>query len=60
MDDRSVARFWRGQGDTHPHACDGEGRVFLTYTVFDEEIGGEVERVEVVPYRRCVEEANLT
>jgi len=27
----------------------------LTYTVFDEEIGDEVERLEVVPCRRCVD-----
>jgi hypothetical protein len=38
--------------DTHPHACT-DGLVFLTYTVFDEEIGDEVERLEVVPCRRC-------
>jgi hypothetical protein len=40
--------------DTHPHAC-MDGLVFLTYTVFDEEIGDEVERLEVVPCRRCVD-----
>ena len=38
--------------DTHPHACT-EGVVYLTYVVFDEEIGDEVERLEVVPCRRC-------
>ena len=38
--------------DTHPHAC-ADGLVFLTYTVFEEEIGDEVERLEVVPCRRC-------
>jgi hypothetical protein len=27
--------------------------VFLTYTVFDEAVGEEVERLEVVPCRRC-------
>jgi hypothetical protein len=26
----------------HPHACT-DGLVFLTYTVFDEEVGDEVE-----------------
>ena len=38
--------------DTHPHAC-MDGLVFLTYPVFDEEIGDEVERLDVVPCRRC-------
>jgi hypothetical protein len=28
-----------------------------TYTVFDEETGEEVERVEALPCRRCSEEA---
>jgi hypothetical protein len=27
----------------------------LTYTVFDEAVGEEVERLEVVPCRRCAE-----
>ena len=40
--------------DTHPHACT-DGLVFLTYTVFDEEIGDEVERIEAVPCRRCAD-----
>ena len=40
--------------DTHPHACT-DGLVFLTYTVFDEAVGEEVERLEVVLCRRCVE-----
>jgi len=31
--------------------------VFLTYTVFDEAVGEEVERLEVVPCRRCSEAA---
>ena len=39
----------------HPHACT-DGLVFLTYTVFDEAVGEEVERPEVVPCRRCAEE----
>jgi hypothetical protein len=29
------------------------GLVFLTYTAFDEEIGDEVECLEVVPCRHC-------
>jgi hypothetical protein len=37
--------------DHHPHACT-DGLVFLTYTVFDEALGEEVERLEVVPCRR--------
>jgi hypothetical protein len=41
-------------GDHHPHACT-DGLVFLTYTAFDEEVGDEVERLDVVPCRRCAE-----
>ena len=37
-----------------PHAC-YEGVVYLTYTVFDEAIGYEVERIEAIPCRRCAE-----
>jgi hypothetical protein len=37
-----------------PHACT-DGLVFLTYTVFEEAVGEEVERLEVVPCRRCAE-----
>jgi hypothetical protein len=40
--------------DTHPHACT-DGLVFLTYTVFDEEVGDEVERIEAIPCRRCAD-----
>jgi hypothetical protein len=40
--------------DHHPHAC-ADGLVFLTYTVFDEAVGEEVERLEVVPCRRCAD-----
>jgi hypothetical protein len=54
VDDESVARVWRGEEDTHPHACAG-GLVFLTYTIFDEEIGEEVEMIEALPCRRCAE-----
>jgi hypothetical protein len=35
-----------------PHACT-DGLVFLTYTVFEEAVGEEVERLDVVPCRRC-------
>jgi hypothetical protein len=37
-----------------PHAC-MDGLVFLTYTVFDEAVGEEVERLEVVPCHRCAD-----
>jgi hypothetical protein len=42
--------------DHHPHSCT-DGLVFLTYTVFDEAVGDEVERIEAVPCRRCAEAA---
>jgi hypothetical protein len=38
--------------DHHPHACH-DGLVFLTYTVWDPEIGDEVERIKSAPCRRC-------
>jgi hypothetical protein len=40
--------------DTHPHAC-WNGYVYLAYTAYEEEIGEEVERIEVIPCRRCSE-----
>jgi hypothetical protein len=40
----------------HPHAC-LNGYVYLGYTVFDDETGEEVERVETLPCRRCASEA---
>ena len=42
--------------DERPHAC-LNGYVYLGYTVFDEETGEEVERVEALPCRRCAEGA---
>ena len=42
----------REASEDPPHACT-DGLVFLTYTVFDEAVGEEVERLEVVPCRRC-------
>jgi hypothetical protein len=48
----SVFRPSEAREDHHPHACT-DGLVFLTYTVFDEAVGEEVERLEVVPCRRC-------
>jgi hypothetical protein len=50
----SVFRPTSTEQDTHPHACT-EGVVYLTYVVFDEEIGDEVERLEVLPCRRCAD-----
>ena len=52
----SVFRPREASEDHHPHACT-DGLVFLTYTVFDEAVGEEVERLEVVPCRRCASEA---
>ena len=48
----SVFRLSQAREDHHPHACT-DGLVFLTYTVFDEAVGEEVERIEAVPCRRC-------
>ena len=50
----SVFRPREASEDHHPHACT-DGLVFLTYTVFDEAVGEEVERLEVVPCRRCAD-----
>jgi hypothetical protein len=47
----SVFRPREASEDYHPHACT-DGLVYLTYTVFDEAVGEEVERLEVVPCRR--------
>jgi hypothetical protein len=47
-EESSVFRPNSTEEDTHPHAC-YEGLVYVTYTAFDEEIGDEVERLEVVP-----------
>jgi hypothetical protein len=44
----SVFRLSEASEDHHPHACT-DGLVFLTYTVFDEAVGEEVERLEVLP-----------
>ncbi len=49
----SVFRPNETEKDHHPHAC-YDGLVFLTYTLFDEEIGDEAEHIEAVPCRRCV------
>ncbi len=51
----SVFRPSGANEDPHPHACT-DGLVFLAYTVFDEDVGDEVERIEAVPCRRCAAE----
>ena len=50
----SVFRPSEASEDHHPHACT-DGLVFLTYTVFEEAVGEEVERLEVLPCRRCAD-----
>jgi hypothetical protein len=50
----SVFRPREASEDHHSHAC-SDGLVFLTYTVFDEAVGDEVERIEAVPCRRCAD-----
>ena len=50
----SVFRPSEAEEDHHPHACT-DGLVFLTYTAFDEAVDEEVERLEVVPCRRCAD-----
>jgi hypothetical protein len=54
--DDTVETHYSGLERLRPHACT-DGLVFLTYTVFDEAVGEEVERLEVVPCRRCASEA---
>jgi len=55
--DTAESSVYRDQDeDHHPHAC-SEGVVYMTYTVHDEAIGEEVERIEAIPCRRCTEEA---
>ena len=46
--DDTVEAHYSGLERLRPHACT-DGLVFLTYTVFDEAVGEEVERLEVVP-----------
>ena len=50
----SVFRPSEANEDHHPHACT-DGLVFLTYTVFDDAVGDEVERIEAIPCRRCAD-----
>src|SRR5215211_2839060 len=55
--DDTIEAHYSGLERLRPHACT-DGLVFLTYTVFDEAVGEEVERLEVLPCRRCA--ANLS
>jgi hypothetical protein len=48
----SVFRPTEDSEDSHSHAC-YDGVVYMIYTVFDEEVGDEVERIEAIPCRRC-------
>ena len=50
----SVFRPREASEDHHPQACT-YGLVFLAYTVYDEDVGDEVEHLEVVPCRRCAD-----
>jgi hypothetical protein len=52
--DTAKSSVWREEGDPHPHACT-DGVVYLTYTAFDEDVGEEVEKIELIPCRRCAE-----
>jgi hypothetical protein len=52
--DDTVEAHYSGLERLRPHACT-DGLVFLTYTAYDEDVGEEVERLEVVPCRRCAE-----
>ena len=48
-----TARIHRNQQqDHHLHACT-DGLVYMSFTVFDDEVGDEVEHIEVIPCRRC-------
>ena len=50
--DDTLEAHYSGLERLRPHACT-DGLVFLTYTAYDEDVGEEVERLEVVPCRRC-------
>jgi hypothetical protein len=52
--DDTVEAHYSGLERLCPHACT-DGLVFLTYTAYDEAVGEEVERLEVVPCRRCAD-----
>ena len=48
---------YEGEVQDHPHACLG-GYIYLGYTAVVEETGEEVECIEALPCRRCVEESS--
>jgi hypothetical protein len=50
--DTVKSSVFRGAGEAHPHAC-YDGWIYLTYAAFDESVGEEVERIEIVRCRRC-------
>ena len=52
--DTAKSSVWREQGNPHPHAC-YDGWIYLAYTAYDESVGDEGERIEVIPCRRCAE-----
>jgi hypothetical protein len=52
--DDTVEAHYSGLERLRPHACT-DGLIFLTYTVFDDAVGEEVERIEALPCRRCAE-----
>jgi hypothetical protein len=55
--DTAESSVYRDQDeDHHPHAC-YEGVVYMTYTVHDESVGAEVEKIEAIPCRRCADNA---
>jgi hypothetical protein len=50
--DTQESSVWREATDPHPHAC-YDGWIYLTHSVFDEAVGEEVEKIEVIPCLRC-------
>jgi hypothetical protein len=52
--DDTVEAHYSGLERLRPHTCT-DGLIFLTYTVFDDAVGEEVERIEALPCRRCAE-----
>ena len=56
--DTAKSSVWKEANNPHPHAC-YDGWIYLTYTVFDEAVGEEVKRIEVIPCRRCHDRRSL-
>jgi hypothetical protein len=53
MQQKDTPKVFRSNEDPHAaHAC-YDGWIYLGYTAFDEEIGEETERIEIIPCRRC-------